>query len=111
MDYSNIPRWQSDTPVHTDEPDPVREEKMIENAGDRKSRMIAYDIDRDGIDELFIYGARNFVIGLDAKLEMLPGFPVAGGRKPAFGNLNNDAWLEMIVAGFDDKLYVYELSK
>ncbi len=31
MDYSNIPRWQSDTPVHTDEPDPVREQEMIEN--------------------------------------------------------------------------------
>src|ERR1039458_10141197 len=31
MDASNIPRWQSDTPVHTDEPDPVREQKMIEN--------------------------------------------------------------------------------
>jgi hypothetical protein len=89
----------------------ILKQKTIPNAGDKKSALSVYDIDGDRIDELFIYGANNFVIGLDSNLELLPGFPVKGGRKPAFVDINLDGRKEMVVAGFDNQLYAYELYK
>lgn len=89
----------------------VVKQKPIADSGDRNSALIAYDMDPDGVDEIFIFGGRNFVIGLDRDLELLPGFPVKGGRKPVFTDLNLDGRKEMLVAGFDNQLYAYEIAK
>ncbi|MBN1524234.1 MAG: hypothetical protein JW904_07130 [Spirochaetales bacterium] len=86
-------------------------QKSIRDSGDKQSKLVKYDIDRDGIDEIFVYGARNFIIGLDNRLEMLPGFPLPGARKPVFANLYGNSIPEMLVAGFDNRLYGYELNK
>ncbi|MBN2353240.1 MAG: DUF3352 domain-containing protein [Spirochaetales bacterium] len=85
--------------------------KSMTDSGGRNAKLLADDVDRDGIDELFIYGGNNFVIGLDALLELLPGFPVTGGRRPAFNDVNLDGRKDMLTAGFDNRIYAYELNK
>ena len=89
----------------------VIKEKQYPQAAGRHSSLMAYDIDRDGIDEMFIYGGGNYVLGLDKNLELLPGFPVKGGRRPAFTDINLDGKPEMVTAGFDNQLYAYELGR
>ncbi len=89
----------------------ILKEKSLPDSGGRNAKLLAYDVDRDGSDELFVYGGNNFVIGLDALLELLPGFPVTGGRRPAFDDVNLDGSRDMLTAGFDNKLYAYELNK
>lgn len=85
--------------------------KVIKDGAGKDSRILTFDFDRDRIDEIFIYGGGSFIIGLDAELEMLPGFPVKGSTKPCFTNINSDYLYEMVTGGFDDKIYVYTLNK
>jgi hypothetical protein len=89
----------------------ILKEKDYPEAAGRNSSLLAYDVDRDGADELFIYGGSNFIVGLDSSLELLPGFPVKGGRKPAFSDVNLDGKKDMITAGFDNQIYAYDLNK
>jgi hypothetical protein len=42
-------------------------------------------------------------------LDDLPGFPVRGGGRPFFADLNSDGFPEMISASVDGKLYVRSL--
>lgn len=86
-------------------------EKHYPEVADRSSRLLAYDFDADGKDEIFIYGAKDYLLGLDHRLELLPGFPVAGGRQPQFIDLNLDGRVEMLVGGFSSDVYAYELAK
>jgi hypothetical protein len=85
--------------------------KKLEEGGDRNYKIALFDFDRDGADEIFIYGARNTIIGLDAKLNYLPGFPIKGSQRPNFSDLNYDGKYELIVGSFDGNLYVYTLDK
>jgi len=86
-------------------------EKQYPEVADRSSCLLGYDFDADGKDEIFIYGAKDYLWGLDSRLELLPGFPVAGGHQPQFIDLNLDGRLEMIVGGFGSEVYAYELAK
>jgi hypothetical protein len=89
----------------------ILKEKTFPEAAGRNAALLAFDFDRDGDDELFIYGAGNFLIGLDRNLELLPGFPVPGGRRPAFTDVNLDGKKDLITAGFDNQIYAYDLNK
>jgi hypothetical protein len=89
----------------------ISKQKKIENAQDKRNKIVVFDFDSDGIDEIFIYGASNYIVGLNNKLEMLPGFPVKGSMKPAFTDINFDGYYEMLVASYDGNLYAYTLNK
>lgn len=88
----------------------LREKKLEELAG-KNSRITAFDFDKDGIEELFIYGEKNFITGLGRGFEALPGFPVIGSKAPSFGDLNYDGMTEMITGSFDGNIYAYTLNK
>ncbi|MCG8573108.1 MAG: DUF3352 domain-containing protein [Spirochaetes bacterium] len=85
-------------------------EKQLEQIN-KESRLILFDLNRDRIDEIFIYGGSNNIIGLDNQLEILPGFPVKGSFQPYFTNINSDAYYEMVVGSFDSNIYAYTLNK
>ncbi len=58
---------------------------------------------------IFMYGGSNYMIAVNDKLQILPGFPINGYTKPAFSDINNDGFTEVISAGYDKKLYIYTL--
>lgn len=58
---------------------------------------------------IFIYGGSNYILAINDKLQILPGFPVKGYTEPSFSDINNDKLTEMITAGYDKKLYIYTL--
>ena len=89
----------------------VLKEKNVPGAGDKKARITLFDIDRDGIEEIFIYGTKNHIIGLGRNLEPLPGFPVKGSKKPSFIDLNFDSIYEMVAGSYDGNIYAYTLNK
>jgi len=89
----------------------ILKSKKIEGGGDKNYKPVVFDFDRDGTDEIFLYGARNTVLGYDAKLNPLPGFPIPGSRKPSFDDLNYDRKYEIIVGSYDKNVYVYTLDK
>jgi hypothetical protein len=85
--------------------------KKLEGGGDKNYKLTVFDFDRDGRDEIFIYGARNTIIGLDNALNLLPGFPIPGSLRPAFSDIDYDGKYELIAGSFDKNLYVYTLDK
>jgi len=56
---------------------------------------------------IFIYGGSNYITAVNTMLQVLPGFPVKGFTRPAFSDINNDGYTEVITAGYDKKLYIY----
>ena len=89
----------------------IIKKKKVPDVGDRKARLLLFDIDKDGIEEIFVYGTKNHVIGVGRNFEVLPGFPVKGNKKPSFTDLNFDKIYEMIVGSYDGNVYAYTLSK
>lgn len=89
----------------------ILKQKYIEGADNKDNRLIVFDFDSDGVDEIFIYGGSNFINGLNNKFVTLPGFPVKGSMKPYFTDLNYDGIYEMIAASFDKNIYAYSLNK
>ncbi|MBN2536302.1 MAG: DUF3352 domain-containing protein [Spirochaetales bacterium] len=89
----------------------IIKEKRVPDTGDRRARFLLFDIDRDGIEEIFVYGIKNHVIGIGRNFELLPGFPVKGSKKPSFTDLNFDNIYEMVVGSYDGNIYAYTLSK
>lgn len=89
----------------------ILKEKKVPDTGDKKARLLLFDIDRDGIEEIFVYGTKNHVIGIGRNFELLPGFPVKGSKKPSFTDLNFDKIYEMVVGSYDGNVYAYTLSK
>jgi hypothetical protein len=89
----------------------IIKQKKIYDGGDKKNALLLFDIDRDDIEEVFIYGAKNFIIGLGRNFEPLPGFPVRGSKRPGFTDLNYDRKYEMIVGSFDNNIYAYTINK
>jgi hypothetical protein len=85
--------------------------KQVPEAANKNAKLTVFDFDRDGTAEIFIYGAGNIIVGLDAKLNILPGFPIPGSQRPGFADLNYDGKYEIIVGSFDKNLYVYTLDK
>ncbi|MBN1699858.1 MAG: hypothetical protein JW881_20275 [Spirochaetales bacterium] len=89
----------------------ILKQKKIFEGGDKKNALLLFDVDRDDIEEIFIYGSKNFIIGLGRNLEPLPGFPVRGSKRPSFTDLNYDRTYEMIVGSFDNNIYAYTINK
>ncbi|WP_028973037.1 hypothetical protein [Spirochaeta cellobiosiphila] len=69
--------------------------------------IIGYDINDDGIEELFLYGAGSKIYGWTKEGKLLEGFPVEGHFKPVFTDLDSNGIPEMITGGLDRKIYAY----
>ncbi|MBN2737943.1 MAG: hypothetical protein JXR70_13240 [Spirochaetales bacterium] len=89
----------------------IVKQKSVLSGSSKKNRMLLFDFDGDGIEEIFIYGEKNQIFGLGRNLEPLPGFPVKGSMKPAFSDLNFDRKIEMVTGSFDNHIYAYTLDK
>ncbi len=84
----------------------------IENM-DKEAKIYVYDIDRDDVDEIFVYNNKNNIYGYkkeNDKLIEIEGFPLRGYTKPEFYDINKDGKLEIITGGVG-KLYIYSLKK
>jgi hypothetical protein len=73
------------------------------------TRLLAYDVDRDGKDELFLHSAGSRIYGWQSDLSPIPGFPVAGHFKPGFIDVDADGKIEMITGGMDEKIHAYTI--
>jgi hypothetical protein len=84
--------------------------KKVEGVGGKNARFVLYDYNRDGIDEIFIYGSSNYITALGRGLALIPGFPVKGSKKCAFADINADGKKELITGSFDGNVYAYLLG-
>lgn len=77
----------------------------------REARLSAFDLDKDGSDEIFVWGDKNTIEGLNLDLQSLPGFPVAGSQQPAFLDLNLDGTIDVVAGSFDGKIHAWTWRK
>jgi hypothetical protein len=89
----------------------VELEKKIKDADSKDRNLMLFDVDKDGNDEMIIYGASNNLLCLDNKGNELPGFPVKGSYRPDFTDFDSDGNYEMVTASFDKNIYVYSIPK
>ncbi|MDC7223908.1 MAG: VCBS repeat-containing protein, partial [Spirochaetales bacterium] len=74
-----------------------------------ETRFTAYDVDGDGLDELFLHSVGNRIYGWRSDFTEIPGFPVPGHYRPEFLDLDADGTIEMITGGMDDKIHGYTI--
>ncbi|OHD14321.1 MAG: hypothetical protein A2Z96_04420 [Spirochaetes bacterium GWB1_48_6] len=74
-----------------------------------KTLLTISDVNRDGKEEIFLYGESPFILGLDDNLAPLPEFPLRGHTQPQFTDLDKDGFIEMVTVGLDNKIYAYTL--
>lgn len=93
----------------------VLQSKSIPMVAGKSSRLLTYDADRNGENELYIYGDFNYIVGLDDSLLNLKGFPIKGSGMPSFSDLDFDGKEELICFVYDkdgkDKLFAYYVTK
>jgi len=75
----------------------------------REARILARDINGDGVDELFLYGDGDWIRAYDQLLQPLEGFPVQGHWKPDFQDMNRDGVLDMVTGTLGNNLVVYSI--
>ncbi len=85
--------------------------KKIPEVADKSSRIKLFDINKDGNEEIFIYGDYDYIIGLDSQFQAIKNFPITGTKEPSFADLNFDGNYEIITAGMDKKLYAYYIGE
>ncbi len=85
-------------------------QKQVPGTGGKNSRVYLFDFDRDGIEEIFVYGSSNYITALDNGPEIVPGFPVKGSKKCAFVDVDGDGRRELVAGSFDGNVYAYEVG-
>jgi hypothetical protein len=73
----------------------------------RDAVLTAFNIIGNEKEEIFISEAGASVYGFTSDLIPLDGFPVGGGHRPAFGDLNGDKSPELITGGYDNTVRAY----
>jgi WD40 repeat protein len=86
-------------------------EKRIKDADSKDRKLMLFDVNKDGLEEIIIYGATNNLMCLDNKGNQLPGFPVKGSFKPDFSDFDSDGNYEMVTASYDNNIYVYSIPR
>jgi hypothetical protein len=81
-----------------------------ENAG-KDARLAAYDVDRDGFDELFVYGSGGLVSGFALDGSPLPGFPLPGNLAVGFADMDNDGAIDLVSASRDGSVYAFTVKQ
>ena len=83
--------------------------RYFENMTGKDIKITVYKPEGGGDDILILYGGSNYLTALNSNLQVLSGFPVKGFRKPTFADINKDGSIELISAGYDNKIYIYTL--
>lgn len=65
------------------------------------------DVQGDMNEELFVSEAGAAIYGFTSDLFPLEGFPLPGGREPAFADLNGDGRVDLITGGYDNTIRAY----
>ncbi|MBN2547457.1 MAG: DUF3352 domain-containing protein [Spirochaetes bacterium] len=86
-------------------------EKRVKEIASKDSKILLFDSNKDGKDEIFIYYSSNNIYAFDNDLNLMPGYPVKGKSKPSFNDLNFDGEYEMVTSSIDDYLYIYTLPR
>ena len=73
-------------------------------------RTSKQDINDDGADEIFIYGASDTIFAFDGYLQSIDGFPVEGNTCPQFADFDGDKKAEMFTFDFLGKLHGYDFN-
>lgn len=89
----------------------ILSENVFTGLGGKDIKITVFDSDNNGLDELYFYGSRDFIIRTDGFLAQSPGFPVNGYTRPLFIDLDGDGKKEMASVGLDNQLYLYTLEK
>ena len=89
----------------------VKSSIKLSNFSGKETRLLSADLNKDGNDEILVYGGKNFVEAYDINMDMLQGFPVRGGRTPLVMDLNSDGSPELVTAGYDDNVYAYTITE
>ena len=86
-------------------------QKKIKDAASKDRKMLLFDADKNGKQEIFIYGGTNNIIALNSELDIFSGFPVKGNTKPDFTDFNSDGQYEMVVGSVDSYIYAYTIPE
>lgn len=83
--------------------------RYFDNMTGKDMRLMTYRAEDSSRDILILYGGSNFITAVNSNLQIRQGFPLKGFTKPSFSDINKDGHVEMITAGYDNKLYIYTL--
>jgi len=77
----------------------------------KDNRLTVFDIDRDGKDDIFIYGTSNYIYAYNILGGTIPGFPQKGSGLPNFIDIDGDGSYEIVSGSFDGYIYCYTMPK
>ncbi len=76
----------------------------------RNAKLISYDANGDGHEEIFIGNDGNILMGLAQDFSVIQGFPVAGSGAPSFIDIDGDGKSEMLCRSTDDMIHAYKVG-
>jgi hypothetical protein len=89
----------------------VERQARVPDLDGKNARVFLGDLDRNGMDEILLYGSGAFVAGYDSFFRPLPGFPLKGVSRPQLVDLDRDGRIDLLTAGLDGKIYAYAMPR
>jgi hypothetical protein len=89
----------------------VQRQARVPDLDGKNARILLGDLDRDGTQEILLYGSGAFIAGYDSWFRPLPGFPVKGVSRPQLVDLDRDGRTDLLTAGLDGKIYAYTVGR
>jgi hypothetical protein len=89
----------------------VLRQARVPDLDGKSARIFLGDLDRDGVEEILLYGSGAFIAGYDAAFRPLPGFPLKGVSRPQLVDLDRDGRTDLVTAGLDWKIYAYSVGR
>jgi hypothetical protein len=89
----------------------VLRQARVPDLDGKNARIFLGDLDRNGAEEILLYGSGAFIAGYDLWFRPLPGFPVKGVIRPQLVDLDRDGRTDLLTAGLDGKIYAYTVGR
>jgi hypothetical protein len=89
----------------------VLRQARVPDLDGKNARIFLGDLDRNGAEEILLYGSGAFIAGYDLWFRPLPGFPVKGVSRPQLVDLDRDGRSDLLTAGLDGKIYAYTVGR
>jgi hypothetical protein len=89
----------------------VLRQARVPDLDGKNARIFLGDLDRNGAEEILLYGSGAFIAGYDLWFRPLPGFPVKGVSRPQLVDLDRDGRTDLLTAGLDGKIYAYTVGR